>query len=239
MKKTLAVLFSLVTVTGFAQNVRSGGWAEQFMVGATVNVNSSWLLNQAVSNLPDGQSDHEFSMGYSVGITGGYHYNEYIGAAFDVHYFKLNQRYSGKRDALFWESDVSVTGIQIPVYGKFMTKSGFFAEVGWQFGFITGAKYNRSQISGAEGPVREDVKSNFSKVIHSPHLGIGMDWYLNDMWVITTGLRANYGVNDIGGVDGSGRSLIDDQVYTDPKPTNPLTVGFFLGFRHMIDAGGR
>lgn len=239
MKKTLSLLLSLATLTAFSQNVRNGGWAEQFMVGANVNVTSTWMLNNAINQLPDGQSDQEFSLGYSVGVAGGYHYNQHIGVAVDVHYFKLNQRYSGKENSLFWESDVSVSGFQIPVYGKFMTRSGFFAEVGWQFGFITSAKYKRSMVSSSEGPLDADVRTNFTKVIYSPHLGIGMDWYLNDMWVVTTGIRANYGINNIKGVDGMGRDLSTDPLYTDPQPTNPLAVGLFVGFRYMIDAGGR
>lgn len=209
------------------------------MVGASVSPNSTWLMNEAVSSRPMGETDLEFSLGYNVGITGGYHYNQHVAMGLDLQFFKLNQRYSGKDDALFWESTVSLTGVQIPVYGKFMTKSGLFVEAGWQFSFITSAKYTRGITNGLEEPVDEDQTAAFSKVLYSPHLGLGMDWYLNDMWVITTGIRANYAINDLKGVDGKGRNVATDPVYTDPKPTNALSVGIFIGVRYMIDAGGR
>jgi hypothetical protein len=239
MKKTLTILLALCSAASIAQNVRSGGWAEQFMIGASVSPNSTWLLNDAVSSRPSGDTDPEFSMGYNVGITGGYHYNEHIAVGLDLQFFKLNQRYSGKDDALFWESTVSLSGVQIPVYGKFMTKSGLFVEAGWQFSFITAASYTRGISNGTEEPVDEDQGAYFSKVLYSPHFGLGMDWYLNDMWVITTGLRANYAINDLKGVDGQGRNLNTDPVYAITKPTNALSVGIFIGVRYMIDTGGR
>ncbi|MFT4525113.1 MAG: hypothetical protein ACI9FU_001878 [Granulosicoccus sp.] len=239
MKKLLTILLAFSTTASFAQNVRGGGWAEQFMVGASVSANTTWLLNDAVSNQRTGTTDLEFSMGYNVGITGGYHYNDHIAMGLDLQFFTLNQRYTGKDNALFWESKVSLSGVQIPVYAKFMTSSGLFVEAGWQFSFVTSAQYTRGITNGTEEPVDQDQSATYSKVLYSPHLGLGMDWYLNDMWVITTGLRANYSINDLKGVDGQGRNVNTDPIYTDPKPTNALSVGIFIGVRYMIDAGGR
>lgn len=241
MKKTLIsfIMIGLFALGGKAQNIRSGGWAEQWSVGAAFQVNSTWLLNSAISNLSDGKSDPEFSLGYNLGLSGGFRFNPNMAVGVDVQYFKHNQKYSGKENGTFWESTIGLSGVQIPVYGKFMTNSGAFIEVGWQFGFVTAAKYNRTSISTSESGASSDVKESYTKVIHSPHVGLGVDWFLNDSWAITTGVRFNYGINDMKGVDGYERDLNDDPMYPDPQKTNALSGGIFVGVRYLMDAGGR
>ena len=156
-----------------------------------------------------------------------------------MQYFALNQKYAGKTNNVLWESKVGLSGIQIPVYGKFMTNSGAFVEVGWQFAFVTAAKYSRNSISTSESGANADVKESFTKVIYSPHIGLGVDWFLNDTWAITTGVRFHYGINDMKGVDGYMRDVNNDPIYPDPKPTNALSGGIVLGVRYLMDAGGR
>ena len=233
------MILGLFALGGKAQNIRSGGWAEQWSIGAAFQVNSTWLLNSAMNNLADGKSDPAFSFGYDLGVSGGFRFNPNIAIGLDLHYYNLNQRYSGKTNNVLWESKVALSGVQIPVYAKFMTNSGAFVEVGWQFAFVTGAKYNRTSISTSESGADSDVKESFSSVIYSPHIGLGVDWFLNDSWAITTGIRFNYGINDMKGVDGYERDLNDDPLYPDPKPTNAVTGGVFLGVRYLMDAGGR
>jgi hypothetical protein len=130
-----------------------------------------------------------------------------------------------------------------------MGKSGVFLEAGFQFGFILGSHYNRfSNIGSANDEV--DISEHFGTVVLSPHLGFGFDFPVNDALMITAGIRANYGINDIKGVDGLGNPVVKypdtnagnpslSPADTQPAPSNLFTAGIFIGARYAFDAGGR
>jgi hypothetical protein len=247
---SLIILLSAVCI-GHAQNVKYGGWNQQIVAGAHVSLNSTWIFNSAVQSLDEGISDQGFTFGFEVGGSFEYRFNELIAVALDLQYFSANQNYEGalQTQGQFWESTVSVNGLNIPLYAKLMGKSGVFLEAGFQFGFILGSHYNRfSSVGAADDEV--DVSEHFGTVVLSPHLGFGFDFPVNDALMITAGIRANYGVNDIKGVDGLGNPVVKypdtnagnpslSPVDTQPAPSNLFTAGLFIGARYAFDAGGR
>ena len=81
-------------------------------------------------------------------------------------------------------------------------------------------------------------------------MSFGFDFQVNDALMITAGIRANYGVNDIKGVDGLGNPVVKypdtnagnpslSPVDIQPAPSNLFTAGIFIGARYAFDAGGR
>ena len=235
-----------------AQNVKYGGWNEQIVVGATASLNSTWIFNSAIQSLDEGISDQKFSFGYNVGGSFEYRFNELIAVGLDLQYFSLSQEYDGaiSTQSQFWESSVKLNGLNIPIYAKIMTKGGAFVEIGWQFGIILGSNFDRTSTAGGSIESNKDVSEHFSTAIFSPHLGFGFDFPVNDAVMITAGIRANYGINDVKGVDGLGNPIEDypntssgnpplSPADTQPAPSNVLTAGIFLGVRYAFDAGGR
>jgi hypothetical protein len=251
MNKLISFCFLLLaSLTTSAQNVKYGGWNEQIVVGANVSLNSTWILNSAVQSLDEGVSDQVFSFGFSAGGSFEYRFNELIAAGIDLQYFSAQQNYDGslQTQGQFWESSVKLNGLNLPVYAKIMGKSGVFVEIGWQFGFILGSRYD--QFSNVGGTLNDniDVSAHFGSIVLSPHLGFGFDFMVTDELIITFGIRANYGINDIKGVDGLGNPIAD-YPNTNPgtpispsveaAPSNVLTAGIFIGARYAFDAGGR
>lgn len=251
MKSTLILLAFAGVFAAHAQNVKYGGWNEQIVVGAYVSLNSTWMFNSAVGSLDDGVSDIEFTFGWSVAGSGAFRFNELIAAGLALEYFNGGQKYSGVLGPAGtpYESKISLTGVNLPIYAKIMARGGAFVEIGWQFGFITGAKYSRSGTVVGANVEGVDVSSSFSSVVYSPHLAFGVDFSVSDEVLITAGIRASYGINDIGGVDGLGNEIADypnvnagtpiSPNDTPPSGTNLLSVGIFVGARYLFDAGGR
>ena len=245
------LLVSFTVLSSQAQNVKYGGWNEQIVVGATVSLNSTWIFNSAVQSLDEGISDQKFSFGYNVGGSFEYRFNELIAVGLDLQYFALSQKYDGaiSTQSQFWESSVSLGGLNIPIYAKIMSKGGAFVEIGWQFGIIMASKFNRTSNAGGSIESNKDVSDSFSGAIFSPHLGFGFDFPVNDAVMITAGIRANYGINDVKGVDGLGNPVAEypntnpgtpiSPADTQAGPSNVLTAGLFIGARYMFDAGGR
>ncbi len=253
MKKRLPIyILTLLCFTTTAQNVRYGGWNEQIVVGANASLNSTWIFNSAVQSLDEGVSDQVFSFGYSVGGSFAFRFNQLIAVGLDLQYFSANQDYDGslQTQGQFWESNVNLNGLNLPIYAKIMGKSGVFVEIGWQFGFILGSRYSR--FSNVGGTIHDniDVSEHFGSVVLSPHLGFGFDFMVTDELMITFGIRGNYGVNDIKGVDGLGNPVEKypnttggnpplSPADTQPGPSNLFSAGLFLGARYAFDAGGR
>lgn len=251
MKRAFVLLAILAAFSASSQNVKHGGWNQQIEVGAVVALNSTWMFNSAVGKLDDGVSDLEFTFGWSVAGSGAYRFNELIAVGLAVDYFNAGQKYSGLIGAAStpYESKVSLTGVNLPIYAKIMSKGGAYVEIGWQFGFITGARYTRTGTVVGANVEGEDVSSTYSSVALSPHLAFGVDFTLSDEFIITAGIRANYSVNNIGGVDGLGNEIANYPNTNPDTPISPndtppgntglLSAGIFLGARYLFDAGGR
>jgi hypothetical protein len=251
MKNRLFLLAFIATLSAHAQNVKNGGWNEQIEVGAYVSLNTTWLFNSAVSSLDEGVSDLDFTFGWSITGSGAYRFNELIAVGLALDYFNGGQKYTGVIGAAStpYESKVSLNGLNVPIYAKIMTRGGAFVEIGWQFGFITGARYSRSGTVVGSNVEGVDVSSSFSSVLYSPHFAFGVDFPLNDEVIITAGIRANYAINNVGGVDGLGNDIADypntnpgtpiSPNDTPPSNTSMLSAGIFLGARYLFDAGGR
>lgn len=251
MKRVVFLLALLGAFSSNAQNVKHGGWNEQIEVGAFVSLNSTWMFNSAVGSLDEGVSDIEFSFGWSFAGSGAFRFNQLIAAGLHVEYFSAGQKYSGVIGAAStpYESKVSISGVNLPIYAKIMSKGGAFVEIGWQFGFISGAKYTRQGTVVGANVEGVDVSSSFSTVVYSPHLAFGVDFPIGEQLIITAGIRANYGINNIGGVDGLGNEIADypntnpatpvSPVDVQPANTGLLSAGIFVGARYLFDAGGR
>lgn len=251
--KRLRILFCslLISSIGYSQNIKYGGWNEQIVVGANGSLNSTWIFNKAVQSLDDGISDQRFSFGWSAGGSVEYRFNDIIAAGLDLQYFGFSQKYEGAlaTQSQFWESKINLNGLNIPVYAKIMSRGGAFVEVGWQFGFLLGARHGSTTNVGGVIVDNEDVSEHFGTAILSPHFGFGFDLMVSDEFMVTFGVRANYGINDIKGVDGLGNPISEypstnpnspiSPVDTQPAPSNVFTAGIFLGVRYAFDAGGR
>ena len=250
--KKLAVIICAFTFSfsGIAQNIKYGGWNEQIVVGANANLCSSWLFSKAVQTLDDGVSDQKFSFGWSAGGSFEYRFNELIAVGLDLQYFSYHQKYEGSLDtqSRFYESDVRFNGLNLPVYAKIMANNGAFVELGWQFGFLLGARHNMTSAQGGQLVNNADVAEHFGGTILSPHLGLGFDFMLSDEIMITFGIRANYGINDVKGVDGLGNPISEYPRFgtysispdtATPSPNHVFAAGLFLGVRYAFDAGGR
>jgi hypothetical protein len=252
MKKLalLIVLFS-ISVMSFAQ--------EGLTLGGHFSYNSTWLLNKQVFD-EGAEMDVAVSYGNYYGIIAGYYFSKNLGVELNFNVNKLVQKYEGKIDYLFstlypdpnsYTAATVIRTTDIPILLKFGSNSYFelgplvqlvnkatytrtFNETNsLKPGWYNGTSYGFSNVSSI------GVKSDFNSLGFGVVMGFGANFNLiEDVLKLNFGLRFNYILSDLGGVNALGLNKDSNYVLTDEKInfySHPLYGGLKLGLVYYFD----
>jgi hypothetical protein len=226
MKKINLLLISAMAAAGslFAQNLE---------IGATGAYKSTWLFNQNISDKGDEQ-DYAAGWGYNYGLGATFYFTPKIGLGVEGLLNLHSGNYTGKFDSTTYNSDVKMNSIEIPLLFKLRSATGAYLEIGPQMGLISGARYDVSGSttfsngSSSDFDTSFNVTSNYASSNFSAVLGFGMNIKLVSHLMLKTGLRFEYGLADLKGVDAMGKDINDVTFYPTPRPTNSAAGSLFL-----------
>lgn len=196
MKKALLTLgIALVAISVQAQD---------FRVGLTGGLNSTWLLNKNVFDAND-ELDVASTFGGRVGIEGIYSFNENLGVSLGVNFLsKHNQKFTGKDllgDSTF-DARASLSYIDIPLLFRLTSKGGSYFEIGPQIGLLgkNTFDYTKKSSTGNESKLNYKDKSfdaSYNKTDIALVFGFGADIDVSENIFITAGIRLGYGFTDV------------------------------------------
>ncbi|PLX09531.1 MAG: hypothetical protein C0596_03085 [Marinilabiliales bacterium] len=245
MKKIAFVILLLgVSVLSFSQLTIGGHFA----------YNSTWLMNKQVFD-EGPEMDIAASYGMYYGFVTGYYFSDKFGLEINFNPNKIEQKYVGSMKYLFTEdrytynASTVLNTLDIPILMKF-GKSSYF-EFGPLIQFINKATYSRtfdtedawasynSQIYICENFTNKAVKSTFKSNAFGVTMGFGANFdIVEDQLLFNFGLRFNYIITDIEGINGLGETKESGYVPTDDKENfynNPLYGGLKIGLIYMFD----
>jgi len=191
MKKALLTLgLACITITTQAQD---------FRLGLTGGLNSTWLLNQNVFDQNDGL-DVASTFGGRFGIEGIYSFNEKAGFSVGVNFISgHNQKYTGDNNnpiSLNGDAKTMLRYIDIPVLFRLTSGGGSYFEIGPQIGILSSAKEDYESKDNSYNFSGADVKNGFNATNVALVFGFGADIDVSENIYITTGLRLGYGFTD-------------------------------------------
>ncbi len=213
-------------------------FAQLLEINAKGSGKSTWILNK---NISDAGADQDSDLGWGYNYGGGltFYFTKSLGVGADVMFNQYNAAFKGTFGAplnFSYTSKITLNTLDIPVMFKIKgEESGGFLELGAQYSMFNSINYH-SSIGGINSD--RDVKDKFTSSGIEGLLGLGLNIDLNDRLVIQAGLRFEYGLTDIKGVDGLGRNLSDNLmyplVYSKYQPSHLAAAGFFLGMAYSI-----
>jgi hypothetical protein len=248
MKKALLTLgIALAAMTTQAQD---------FRLGITGGLNSTWLLNQNVFDQNDGL-DVASTFGGRFGIEGIYSFSEKAGVSLGLNFISgHNQKYTGDQTGLDGDAKTKLRYIDIPVLFRLTSGGGSYFEIGPQIGILSSAKEDYESQDGKFTYSNADVKSGFNATSVAFVFGFGADIDVSDNIYITTGLRLGYGFTDATNeyssldefsddnpnydpIDGPSyistlSAHINDEDQLDYQPTNRAFAGLHLGVSYKF-----
>ncbi len=231
MKKIILwSVFSLISISVFSQ---SKGKSNTFEIQAKGSANSTWLINENVSNYGD-RENMAMAWGFNYGVA----FNAYFGrVGFGIEALYGNHKggYSGKIGTLNYTSNADLKLIQIPLLFKLKSEGGVYLEIGPQFTSVSSVTYT-ANASGYPTYVK-DVTSKYASSYFSAVLGFGANIALgkDSPFGILVGLRLQYSFTDLKGVDAEGQDLNDKILYPTAKTNAAAAGGLVLGFVYKLN----
>lgn len=212
-----------------------------FELHAKGGANSTWLFNNNISNTGDSQN---YAPGY--GFNYGLGFNAYfgmIGVGIEGLMGNHVGAYAGKletKDTLGtvikttdYTSSVNIKQIQIPLLFKLRAKGGAFLELGAQYNMISSVQYKRS---GENMDADSTMTSMYANPYYSGILGFGLPIKLGESPLsICIGLRLQYSLTDLKGVDALGRDLNNAFIYNKYESTAAASGGLSIGLIYRLN----
>jgi hypothetical protein len=210
--------------------------AQNLEIGLMGGGKSTWLFNKNISDDGDEQ-DYAAGWGYSFGFTAANYFNGTVGMELDFLYTSHAGNYTGVIDSgKSYDSNVRLTMYDFPLLFKARGESGGFFEIGPEFTIVSKAIYNSTgRIFVQDSSMTDYYSSNNISVV----MGFGIDVDVNPRWAIRTGLRFEWGLKDLKGIDGMGNALNNPFLYKEQNPTNLAAGALYLGvtYRFLKDDG--
>jgi hypothetical protein len=241
MKKRYLLLFAaaVLAAPAFAQNLE---------IGLKGSYKSTWLFNKNISDRGD-IADYAAGWGYNYGLGLTFYFNPKIGLGLDGLFNLHSGNYAGTYDNnVTYTSDVKINSVELPLLLKLRSATGAFLEIGPQFGMLSGARYDYfssyTDSSGASinADTSYNVTSRYASTNISAVLGFGININLVSRLALKTGMRFEYGLTDLKGVDSFGEDFRNFFFYSEPGTTNSAAGSLFLGitwtFGPDMDEGG-
>jgi hypothetical protein len=233
----LSGTLGLLTVFTFAQDAPKK--ENTFEIQAKGLGNSTWLFNKNISDLGDEQN-----YANSIGISYGLGFNAYFGkvgvgieglVGNHIGSFAGKLEYKDSTGAVLkttdYKSSITLQTYQIPLMFKLKSDILYF-EIGPQYNIISSATY---KYSGEGFSMDTVVTSDYASSFISAIVGFGAKIKFGESPLsMNLGLRLQYGLTDLKGVDALGNDLGDALVYKDKSATNAATGGVVLSLNYQI-----
>lgn len=227
--------FTLLSVFSFAQDAKEN----VFEIEAKGLGNSTWLFNKNISDRGDEQ-DYASAFGFNYGLA----FNAYFGkVGVGVEALMGNHKggYAGTiefKDSagtvtskMDYTSSVNLQTIQIPVLFKLKSEM-LYMEIGPQYNLISSATYRSKTDNSSEV---ESVTKDYSSSYFSAVLGFGARIKFGESPLgMNIGIRLQYSLSDLKGVDAWGQDLNNSLYYKDKASTTAATGGLVIGFAYRI-----
>jgi hypothetical protein len=229
--------------------------AQDFRLGITGGLNSTWLLNKNVFDQGD-DLDVASTFGGRFGVEGIYSFSEKAGISLGLNFISgHNQKYTGDLGTnVNYDAKTMLRYLDIPVLFRLTSGSGSYFEIGPQLSILSSAKqdYTLSPDPNKTSYSGEDVKWAFNSTNVALVFGFGADIDVSENVYITTGLRLGYGFTDVtkefkseeeydaanpnDDVDGftTLAAHINDDDELDYQPTNRAFAGLHLGVSYKF-----
>lgn len=197
--------------------------------------NSTFLFN---NNISDAGNEQDYAPGWSFNY--GVGFTMYFGKiGFGVEGLFGNHRgaYAGTIDIKDgsgnvlstedYTSNVNLKVTQIPIFFKMKSETGGYFEVGPQYNTVSEANYHFS-ASGSQSDTI--ISSNYAKSYYSAVVGFGFKAGIpKTRFSILAGVRLQYSLTDLEGVDALGNAFNNPFTYKNPQTTSAATGGFVIG----------
>lgn len=232
MKKIFLILISLVLCFNLlAQRKKIQPKIPAFIIcGAKGIYNTGILYNQNI--LEAHNQNYEWSFGHSYGFMLGYSFansNAEIEAEYQFNTF--TQKFSGEVGGKTYHSKIFLYSHDIPVLFKVTTAYEGYFEIGPQFSFVRSANYSSDLLQS----LSVSVTKNFSQTNVSGVFGMGTNFNLaTNLLFLQVGVRFQFGISDLEGVDALGQNLTSPVLYPKYRPTLLASVGFLVGLIYYI-----
>ncbi|HEY0030035.1 MAG TPA: hypothetical protein VGC65_04705 [Bacteroidia bacterium] len=204
------------------------------------SANSTFLFNGNISdagNIQDYAAGWGFNYGLGVsmyfgkigfGVEGliGNHRGAYAGTQ------EVMNPSTGVAEPREYSSNVNLKITQIPVFLKLKSETGGYLEIGPQYNMVSEAAYHYT----TDGMQMDSIMtSSYANSYISAVLGVGFKVPLaKTKFSILAGLRLQYSLTDIKGVDALGQQFNNPFVYKDPGSTSAATGGLMLGVVYTL-----
>lgn len=227
MKKPLLLIFiSLICL--------SASFGQGIQVGAKGSINSTWLLNNHVSDAAAAEQTYVASFGQFYGVSGAIFFNQKLGIQLDFLYDIHRQKYSN--DGETFESETKLNRVSIPLMLKLRSETGAFFEIGAIYQALTSAEFTTSDTVFASIP---DLRKDMAKTTIDAMFGVGVDIDMFAGLSLTTALRFWGSMSDIRGVDSFGQDLSDQGILDSEydgtyEQTRAVAAGFVVGLTYSI-----
>jgi hypothetical protein len=239
MKKiSLMLIASSVGIASIAQEATKK--ENIFEIHAKGGANSTWLFNNNISNTGDSQN---YAPGY--GFNYGLGFNAYfgmIGVGIEGLMGNHVGAYAGKIETKVggvvlkttdYTSSVNLKMIQVPLLFKLRAKGGAFLELGAQYNMISSADYSRK---GENMNADTTVTNMYASSFYSGVLGFGLPIKLGESPLsLVIGLRLQYSLTDLKGVDALGQDLNNAFIYNKYESTAAAAGGLSFGIIYRLN----
>lgn len=225
MKKLLVLVAAVLT--------GSAAFSQTLELSTKGSYRSTWLFNENLSNLGDEQ-DYDAGWGYNFGAGTAFYFNNSLGIEVNGLFGQFNGNYQGVVDTLGdYTSQVTLKTIDIPLLFKLRTKSkGAYLEIGPQYTMISSVKY---RLTGDSSSVpSKEVTDSYKDNNLSIMLGFGVNIEITKRLNATAGIRLEYGIGDLEGVDALGESFMNPFRYKEYKSTWTAAGGLFAGVAYTF-----
>jgi hypothetical protein len=247
--KKVALFFVLVSISvmSFSQLILGGHFA----------YNSTWLMNKQVFDA-GAEMDIAASFGSYYGLVAGYYVEDKFGIEININSNKIEKKYQGSIDYLFsdtlrntYNASTVLKTTDIPILLKFGENSYF--EIGSVIQLVNKATYTRTfEEVNVLNPgwynsmgytfsnlSNEGVKSTFNGVGFGVAFGFGANFnIIEDVLKFNFGMRFNYILSDLEGINGLGLTKDSDYVTESGKVNfynHPLYGGLKVGLIYYFD----
>lgn len=243
--KKITLFFVLISIvaSSFAQLTLGGHFA----------YNSTWLINKQVFDA-GAEMNVAASFGNYYGVIAGYYFSDQFGIETNINFNKLEQKYEGSikyplsEDRNSYDASTVLNTLDIPILMKF-GKTSYF-ELGPMLQFVNKGTYSRTfesenaigyynSIFYCSNLQNKAVKSNFKSMGFGVSLGFGANFnIIEDVLKLNFGLRFNYILSDMEGINALGETKESVYVLTDDKEnfkTNPLYGGLKVGLVYIFE----
>ncbi|MDQ3049659.1 MAG: PorT family protein [Bacteroidota bacterium] len=180
--------------------------AQNFRIGVSGGINSTWLMNKNVFDANDGL-DIAATFGGRFGIDAIYSFNDKIGVGLGFNFISTNsQKYTGDNirldggvvNGLNGDITTKLNYFDIPIMLRLTSSGGTYFEIGPQFGFLTKAEATYENNDNSVFDFEDfDIKDDFESTNIALVFGFGVDIDVTEKVFITTGLRLGYGFTDV------------------------------------------